>query len=95
MGYIRGVVHGAIVGTTIGLCIAPQEGERTRQQLRGATATVRQGLDRAQETAQRLAPAAESAAQRVIEIVGQVRGRSRNGEPSQLELTPDRGTHSP
>jgi hypothetical protein len=26
MGYIRGFIHGAVAGTLIGLCIAPQPG---------------------------------------------------------------------
>ena len=40
MGYIRGLMHGAAVGTVIGLCIAPQTGDKTRAQLRLMTAAA-------------------------------------------------------
>jgi gas vesicle protein len=30
MGYFRGLMHGAAVGTVIGLCVAPQTGDKTR-----------------------------------------------------------------
>lgn len=43
MGYIRGLVHGAAVGTVIGLCVAPQTGDKTRAQLRVAAAAAREG----------------------------------------------------
>jgi gas vesicle protein len=43
MGYFRGLVHGAAVGTVIGLCVAPQTGDKTRAQLRFAAAAAREG----------------------------------------------------
>jgi len=43
MGYIRGFMHGAAVGTVVGLCIAPQTGDKTRAQLRVMTAAAREG----------------------------------------------------
>lgn len=43
MGYIRGLMHGAAVGTVIGLCAAPQTGDKTRAQLRMVTAAAREG----------------------------------------------------
>jgi len=33
MGYVRGFMHGAVIGTVVGLCVAPQTGEKTRNQL--------------------------------------------------------------
>jgi gas vesicle protein len=43
MGYIRGLMHGAAVGTVVGLCIAPQTGDKTRAQIRLMTAVAREG----------------------------------------------------
>ena len=43
MGYFRGLMHGAAVGTVIGLCVAPQTGDKTRAQLRLMTAAAREG----------------------------------------------------
>ena len=43
MGYVRGFMHGAAVGTVVGLCIAPQTGDKTRAQIRLMTAAAREG----------------------------------------------------
>jgi gas vesicle protein len=43
MGYIRGFMHGAVMGTAIGLCIAPQTGEKTRKQLQVMAGAARAG----------------------------------------------------
>jgi gas vesicle protein len=43
MGYFRGLMHGAAVGTVVGLCIAPQTGDKTRAQIRLMTAAAREG----------------------------------------------------
>jgi gas vesicle protein len=43
MGYIRGFMHGAAVGTVVGLCIAPQTGDKTRAQLRVMSTAAREG----------------------------------------------------
>ena len=43
MGYIRGLMHGTAVGTVIGLCVAPQTGDKTRAQLKIMTAAAREG----------------------------------------------------
>jgi gas vesicle protein len=43
MGYIRGLMHGAAVGTVVGLCVAPQTGDKTRAQLRVMAAAAREG----------------------------------------------------
>ena len=83
MGYLRGLMHGAVIGTVVGLCVAPQDGRRTREQLLNAYATARGGVQTAQDTARRLAPTAQSAAQGVGEMVGMIRGRverMRGGE---------------
>lgn len=99
MGYVRGLIHGTIIGTAVGLCIAPQEGRRTRDQVQRATAAVRDGAQRAQETARRVAPTVQQAARTAGEAVGTIRGRvdamrhedsqspfvSVNGGPGGLE----------
>ena len=62
MGYIRGLIHGAVIGAAVGVSIAPQEGARTREQIRAASEKVRSGVQTAQEAARRVAPQAREAA---------------------------------
>ncbi|MHB8719008.1 MAG: YtxH domain-containing protein [Candidatus Dormibacteria bacterium] len=74
MGYVRGFVHGGIVGVVAGLCIAPQTGDRTRAQLSGVASAAREGFSVAQRTARRVAPFATLA-------VGTVREKVQPGTP--------------
>jgi uncharacterized protein YcfJ len=84
MRYMRGFIHGTVVGTIAGLCLAPQEGAATRARVRGAAGTLRGGLVRAQGTATRVAPAVESTRQRVIVVIGRARRpRQRDGAQPQ------------
>ncbi|MBV8301645.1 MAG: YtxH domain-containing protein [Candidatus Dormibacteraeota bacterium] len=76
MGYFRGFVHGAAIGTVIGLSVAPQTGDKTRAQLKQAAAGVREGLEVTSRALQRVAPVASSAAQ----VVDRVRHRGEHGE---------------
>jgi hypothetical protein len=62
MGYIRGFVHGAVAGVLIGICVAPQPGEHTREQLRSLVKAARGGVDAAQRTARHVAPVVGGAA---------------------------------
>lgn len=62
MGYIRGFVHGSVVGVVAGICIAPQPGTRTRQQLGAFGAAARDGYQVAERTFRRVAPFASVAA---------------------------------
>jgi gas vesicle protein len=73
MGYTRGVIHGTVIGTVVGLCIAPQEGTRTRAQIRNAIEQARSTVQKAQETARVVMPKAQSAARSVVEAAGTVR----------------------
>jgi gas vesicle protein len=75
VGYIRGLAHGAVVGTVIGLCVAPQEGRRTREQIQGIAIAVRDGAQQVVDTARRVGPTAQTAARQVGEVVGNVRGK--------------------
>jgi gas vesicle protein len=74
MGYVRGIVHGTAIGTVIGLCIAPQEGTRTRRQIQQTVEQARAGMQRAQETARAVMPRAQVAMRTVADTAGQVRG---------------------
>jgi gas vesicle protein len=56
MGYIRGFVHGAVAGMLLGICIAPQSGERTRAQLSALGKATHDGIGSAQRMAQQVAP---------------------------------------
>lgn len=73
MGYIRGFIHGAVVGGVAGLCLAPQDGARTRAQLRSTAESLRGGMERAQGTAARMAPVVETTRQRAIVLAGKAR----------------------
>jgi gas vesicle protein len=57
----------------VGLCIAPQEGTRTRAQLSRALEQTRSTVQRAQETARTVMPKAQSAARTVVEQVEKMR----------------------
>ena len=82
MGYIRGLVHGAIVGTAIGISIAPQPGERTRAQLKEAGKVVRTGLQVTRHAMQRVAPVVAPVAGNAIQAVERVRHRRGAGDDS-------------
>ncbi len=88
MTYIRGLVHGAVAGTVIGLCVAPQEGRQTREQIQGIVNAVREGAQQAVDTARSLKPTAQAAAHQVGEVVSNVRGkvdrRRHDSEDGQL-----------
>lgn len=48
MGYIRGLLHGAAIGTVVGLCLAPQTGDKTRAQLNAVYRATRSGYTQAE-----------------------------------------------
>jgi gas vesicle protein len=74
MGYVRGFMHGAAVGTVVGLCIAPQTGDKTRAQLRIATAAAREGVTSAGHALSRAKPFATGA----VHIVATARHRGEH-----------------
>ena len=65
MGYIRGFMHGAAVGTVIGLCVAPQTGDKTRAQLRTLSAAAREGAMSTGRALSKAKPMASGAVQLV------------------------------
>jgi gas vesicle protein len=65
MGYIRGFMHGAVVGTVIGLCVAPQTGDKTRAQLRTLSAAAREGAMTTGRALSKAKPMASGAVQLV------------------------------
>jgi gas vesicle protein len=65
MGYIRGFMHGAAVGTVIGLCVAPQTGDKTRAQLRTLSAAAREGAMTTGRALSKAKPMASGAVQLV------------------------------
>jgi gas vesicle protein len=73
MGYIRGFVHGSAVGVVVGLCIAPQPGTKTRQQLAAFGAAAKDGYQVAERTVRRVAPFASAAADVARQQVEKVR----------------------
>jgi gas vesicle protein len=89
MGYIRGFVHGAVAGAVIGICFAPQPGERTRAQLVVFGRAVREGVDAAQRTAKHVAPVFAGAASLAREQV--VRRRHHEETAPAFPGTTDNG----
>ena len=83
MGYIRGVVHGTVAGTILGICIAPQPGKRTREQLSAFGSAAREGYGLAEKTYHQVAPLAGAAVQI---IKSQLPSRK---QPSQTEFETD------
>jgi gas vesicle protein len=76
MGYVRGFVHGTVAGVAVGLCCAPQTGDKTRAQLSATFKAVREGADATARALQRVAPVASGA----VQAVERVRHRDRAGE---------------
>ena len=62
MGYVRGFLHGSVVGAVVGICVAPQPGDKTRQQLAAFGAAARDGYQVAERTVRRVVPFASAAA---------------------------------
>ncbi|HXA30467.1 MAG TPA: YtxH domain-containing protein [Candidatus Angelobacter sp.] len=73
MGYIRGVIHGTVIGMAVGICIAPQDGERTRAQIARAVEQARSTMQKAQATARVVMPKAQVAARSLAGAAGTVR----------------------
>lgn len=68
MSYVRGLIHGTVAGTLLGLCVAPQPGEKTRAQVRAATSAAREGVTMTGRALRRAAPVAGGAAHMVVRI---------------------------
>lgn len=81
MGYLRGVIHGALIGSVVGLLYAPKPGTETRKdvsrqldKLRGQAQPM---IDQAQSTIEKARPQAERLASRAQESMG----RGSNSKP--------------
>ena len=82
MGYFRGLIHGVAIGTLAGLALAPQPGERTREQMKDAAKGVRSGLELTGRAVQRVAPVVAPVAQNAMHAVDFV--RRRRGDDSEV-----------
>lgn len=80
MGYFRGLIHGAAIGTLAGLALAPQTGDRTREQMKDAAKGVRSGLEITGRAVQRVAPVVAPVAQNAMHAVELVRRRRGDDE---------------
>jgi gas vesicle protein len=83
MGYVRGFVHGGAAGVVVGLCIAPQPGAKTRQQLAAFGAAARDGYQVAERTVRRVAPFAGAAADLARQQVE--KARTQNDDAVSVE----------
>jgi gas vesicle protein len=79
MGYLRGALHGVVVGTVAGLCIAPQEGRRTREQLSGFINGAQRTARFARRAVEKVAPQVGGAAVAVKHQVDSHRSHDSNG----------------
>jgi gas vesicle protein len=86
MGYIRGVVHGTVAGTILGICIAPQQGKRTREQLSAFGNAARDGYGLAEKTVRQVAPLAGAA---VHIIKSQISGGPSKKQKDEEDLGVD------
>ena len=75
MGYFRGLIHGVAIGTLAGLALAPQAGDRTREQMKDAAKGVKNGLEVTGRAVQRAAPVVAPVAQSALHAVDLVRRR--------------------
>src|SRR4051794_14491639 len=91
MGYIRGAVHGTIAGTILGICIAPQPGKRTREQLSAFGSAAREGYGLAEKTYHQVAPLAGAA---VHIIKSQLPGGRKHTEETTFETDENIRIHS-
>lgn len=80
MGYFRGLIHGLAIGTLAGLALAPQKGERTREQMKDAAKGMRSGLEVTGRAVQRVAPVVAPVAQNAMHAVERVRRRRGDDE---------------
>lgn len=96
MGYFRGLVHGVAIGTLAGLALAPQPGERTREQVKDAAKGVRSGLELTGRAVQRVAPVVAPVAQNAMHAVDLVRRRRGDDDavPATNGTAAD-GVHTP
>ncbi len=83
MGYIRGVIHGAVIGSVVALLYAPKPGTEMRRdvsrqldRLRGQAQPM---IDQAQTTIEKARPQAERLASKAQEKVQET--ASRNSTP--------------
>lgn len=83
MGYIRGFVHGAVTGTIVGMCVAPQSGARTRAQLGAFGHAARESYDAASRTVRQIAPVVSGAAAAARSQVGRKRHEEAVGAPPE------------
>lgn len=81
MGYFRGFIHGVAIGTLAGLAIAPQPGDRTREQMREAAKGLKSGIDSTTRAVQRVAPTVAPVAGNAVQLVAtRVRRRRADDE---------------
>lgn len=79
MGYLRGFMHGTVAGVAAGLCVAPQTGDKTRQQVSATFKAVRDGAEVTIRALERVAPVASSAVQAVERVRHRDRAPDGNG----------------
>ena len=80
MGYIRGIVHGTVAGTIVGICIAPQPGKRTREQLSAFGNAARESYGLAEKTYRQVAPLAGAAVHIIRGQFGQAKRERHEDE---------------
>jgi gas vesicle protein len=84
MGYLRGVLHGAIIGGAVALLYAPKPGRETRQDLNDRFTQVRGQVQPVIDSAQGAVQSARPQVERTINKAQQrITGRSGGGAGSE------------
>ncbi|GAC1342917.1 MAG: hypothetical protein NVSMB29_15100 [Candidatus Dormibacteria bacterium] len=86
MGYLKGFIHGAAVGTVVGICFAPQPGRKTREQVSSFAGTASDAAAKAQEAARKAAPFAQSAASTVAGAASSVKDKVTGGDDPAIAV---------
>ncbi len=101
MGYLKGFIHGAAVGTAIGIIVAPQPGRKTREQVSAFAGTASEAAAKAQDAARQAAPFVQSAASTVAGAASSVKDKVTGGDDPAVAVrgevsvrtTPSNGAH--
>jgi gas vesicle protein len=89
--FLSGMIIGGLIGAAVGLLLAPQSGEETRQVIREKSIELRdKAAETAEETRIRLEEMGQQAKERADEIAHQVRDTIEEGR-DRIETTIEQG----
>ncbi|MFN2451024.1 MAG: YtxH domain-containing protein [Candidatus Dormibacteria bacterium] len=86
MGYLKGFIHGAAIGTAVGICVAPQPGRKTREQVSSFAGSASGAAAKAQDAARQAAPFVQSAASTVVGAASSVKDKVTGGDDPAIAV---------